>query len=137
MKKLNKDELRNALIAGRLIDETGAVNATAVNYVSGLYTLPLLNEVCDSYQNDVDSMGELKTFLSELYEKGQYDILIGVLKIIFNFCSLPIPDEVQMIFNCEIQELKEVYLYEFLEDFQDVMFDFRENKEYPIVKTDY
>ena len=125
MKKLNKDELRNALIAGRLIDETGAVNATAVNYVSGLYTLPLLNEVCDSYQNDVDSMGELKTFLSELYEKGQYDILIGVLKIIFNFCSLPIPDEVQMIFNCEIQELKDCYLYEFLEDFQDIMYDLK------------
>ncbi len=53
MKKMNKEELRAALIKGKLIDENGAVNTTTVNYISGLYTLPLLSEVWDLYLNDV------------------------------------------------------------------------------------
>lgn len=115
MEQVNK---RTALIEEKLIDETGTVNATTVNYISGLYTLPLLSEVWDLYLNDVAEMEELQTFLKELYVKGQFDIMIGVLKIIYNFCGLLIPDEVQIIFDCGIPELKELYLYEFLEDFQ-------------------
>ncbi len=49
MEKMNKDELCTALIEEKLIDETGTVNTTTVNYISGLYTLPLLNEVWDLY----------------------------------------------------------------------------------------
>ncbi len=129
MEKMNKDALQIALIKKKLIDETGTVNAITVNYISGLYTSPLLNEVWDLYLNDVGSMEELQAFLNELYEKGQYDIMIGVLKLIYSFCSLIIPDEVQMIFDCSEEELKEVYLYEFLEDFQDIVYDFREETE--------
>ncbi len=43
---------------------------------------------------------------------------------------MPIPDEIQMIVDCEIQELKEVYLYEFLEDVQDIIYDFRVEEVY-------
>ncbi len=57
-------------------------------------------------------MEELQAFLNELYEKGQYDIMIGVMKIIYNFCGLLISDEVQLIFDCGEEELKEIYLYE-------------------------
>lgn len=117
MEKVNKDEVRMALIEGRLIEENGTVNTTTVNYISGLYTLPLINEVWDLYLKDVDAMAELQAFLNELYENEQYNIIIGVLKLIYSFCSLIIPDEVQMIFDCGEKELNEVYLYEFLEDF--------------------
>lgn len=71
MEKMNKDALQIALIKKKLIDETGTVNAITVNYISGLYTSPLLNEVWDLYLNDVGSMEELQAFLNELYEKGQ------------------------------------------------------------------
>jgi len=125
MEKLNKDGLLTALIDEKLIDETGTVNTTTVNYISGLYTSQLLNEVWDLYLHDVDAMEELQAFLNEIYEKEQYDIMIGILKLIYSFCSLIIPDEVQMIFECGEKELKGVYLYEFLEDFQDLMYDFR------------
>ena len=77
MEKMNKDELRSALVDEKMIDQTGTVNSTTVNYISGLYTLPLINEVWDLFQNDADSMEELQAFSNELFEKGQYDILLG------------------------------------------------------------
>lgn len=126
MEKMNKDELRTALIEGKLIDETGTVNAITVNCISGLYTWPLLSEVWDLYLHDAEAMAELQACLNEVYEKGQYDTMVGVLKIMYNSCGLIIPVEGQMIFDCDIQELKEVYLYEFMEDFQDIMYDFQE-----------
>ena len=62
MEKMNKDELRTPLIEEKLIDETGTVNATTVNYISGLYTLPFLSEVWDLYLHDADAMAELQVF---------------------------------------------------------------------------
>ena len=43
---------------------------------------------------------------------------------------MPTPDEVQVIFDCKEKELKEIYLYEFLEDFQDIMYDFQVGAEF-------
>ena len=125
MKKMNKDDLCTALIEEKLIDETGTVNAITVNYLSGLYALPLLSKVWDLYLHDAEAMAELQAFLNEIYEKGQYEIMICILKFMYNFCGLIIPEEVLMIFDCDIQELKKVYLYEFLEDLQDIMYDLR------------
>jgi len=125
MERMNGDELRNALIAKNLIGDDGTVNTMIVNCISGVHTWPLLSEVWDLYLHDIEAMVELQAFLNELYEKKQYDIMIGILKIIYNFCGLLIPDEVQMIFNCDIEELKEVYLYELLEDCQDIMYEYR------------
>ncbi len=125
MERMNGDELRNALIAKNLIDDAGTVNAMTVNCISGVYTWPLLSEIWDLYLHDIDVMVELQAFLNEVYEKEQYEIMNGILKILYNCCSLVIPDDVQMIFDCDIQELKEVYLYEFLEDSQDIIYDFK------------
>ena len=129
MKQLNGNELHRALIEKNLIDEAGTVNAFKVNLISGAHTWPLLSEVWDLYQKDLTPMEEMQTFLNKVNEKGQYDILIGILKILYSCCGLLIPDDLQMIFDCQVKELKEVYLYEFLEDFQDIMYDFRTKKE--------
>jgi hypothetical protein len=127
MERMNRDELRNALIAKNLINDAGTVNAMAVNCISGVHTWSLLSEVWDLYLHDAEAMVNLQTFLNEVYEKEQYEIMIGVLKICYSFCSLIIPDELQMIFECGMPELKEVYLYEFLEDFQDIMSTFEKS----------
>lgn len=125
MEQMNGNELRSVLIKKNLIDEAGTVNAFKVNLISGTHTWPLLSEVWNLYQNDVTPMEELQAFLNAIYEQGQYDTLIGILKILCSCCGQIIPDDLQMIFNCEERELKEVYLYEFLEDFQDIMYDLR------------
>ena len=126
MEQMKGNELRSALIEKNLIDDAGTVNAFKVNLISGAHTWPLLSEVWNLYQNDVTPMEELQTFLNAVYEQGQYDTLIGILKILYNCCGLLIPEDLQMLFDCEEKELKEVYLYEFLEDFQDIMYDLRE-----------
>ena len=123
MEQMNGNELRSVLIKKNLIDEAGTVNAFNVNLISGTHTWPLLSEVWNQYQNDVTPMEELQVFLNAVFEQVQYDILIGILKVLYNCCGLLIPDDLQMIFDCEEKELKEVYLYEFLEDFQDIMYD--------------
>ena len=125
MEQMNGNELRRALIEKNIIDEAGTVNAFKVNITSGAHTWPLLSEVWNLYQNDVTLMEELQAFLNSIYEQGQYDTLIGILKILYNCCGLLIPDDLQMIFDCEEKELKEVYLNEFLEDFQDIMYDLK------------
>ena len=125
MEQMNGNELRSALIEKNLIDDAGTVNAFKVNIISGAHTWPLLSEVWDLYQNEVTSMEELQAFLNAVYDQGQYDILIGILKVLYSCCGLLIPDDLQMIFDCEEKELKVVYLYEFLEDFQDIMYDFK------------
>ena len=125
MEQMNGNELRSALIEKNLIDDAGTVNAFKVNIISGAHTWPLLSEVWDLYQNDVTLMEELQTFLNAVYEQGQYDILIGILKVLYSCCGLLLPDDLRMIFDCEEKELKEAYLYEFLEDFQDIMYDLR------------
>ena len=125
MEEMNGNELRSVLIEKNLIDEAGTVNALKVNLISGAHTWPLLSEVWNLYQNDVTSMEELQVFLNAVYEQEQYDILIGILKILYSCCGMVIPDDLQMIFDCEEKELKESYLYEFLEDFQDIMYDLR------------
>jgi hypothetical protein len=128
MERMSGDELRNGLIAKNLIDDAGTVNAITVNCISGVHTWPLLSEVWDLYLHDIDAMANLQTFLNELYENNQHEIMVGVLKICYNFCSLLIPDDVQMIFNCKERELKDTYFYEFLEDFQDIMYGFQAKK---------
>ncbi len=125
MEKMNGNELRSVLIEKNLIDEAGIVNTFTVNCISGAHTWPLLSEVWNQYQNDVTQIEELQVFLNAVYEQGQYDILIGIFKILYSCCGLLIPDDLQMIFDCEEKELKEAYLYEFLEDFQDIMYDLR------------
>ena len=125
MEQMNGNELRRALIEKNIIDEAGTVNAFKVNVTSGAHTCLLLSEVWNLYQNDVTQMEELQAFLNSIYKQGQYDTLIGILKILYNCCGLLIPDDLQMIFDCEEKELKEVYLNEFLEDFQDIMYDLR------------
>ena len=118
MEQMNRNELRSVLIEKNLIDEAGTINAFKVNLISGAHTWPLLSEVWNLYQNDVTLMEELQAFLNAVYEQGQYDTLIGILKILYNCCGLLIFDDLQMIFDCEEKELKEVYLYEFLETFR-------------------
>ena len=125
MEQMNGNELRSVLIAQNLIDKAGTVNTFKVNIISGAHTWPLLSEVWDLYQNDVTLMEELQVFLNTVYEQGQYDTLIGILKVLYSCCGLLVSDDLQMIFDCEEKELKEVYLYEFLEDFQDIMYDLR------------
>ena len=125
MEKMNGNKLRSVLIEKNLIDEAGTVNAFKVNIISGAHTWPLLSEVWDLHQNDVSLMEEMQSFLNDIYEKEQYDILIGIIKILYSCCGLLIPDDLQMIFDCEEKELNEIYLYEFLEDFQDIMYDLR------------
>ena len=125
MEQMNGNELRSVLIKKNLIDEAGTINAFKANVTSGAHTWPLLSEVWNLYQNDVTLMEELQAFLNAVYEQGQYDILIGILKVLYNCCGLLIPDDLQMIFNCGEKELKEAYLYEFLEDFQDIMYDLK------------
>lgn len=119
------NELRHVLFEKNLIDEVGTVNTFKVNCISGAHTWPLLSEVWNLYQEEVTSMEELQVFLNAVYEQDQYDTLVGILKILYSCCGLPIPDDLQMIFNCEEKELKEIYLYEFLEDFQDIMYDLK------------
>ena len=125
MDRMNGDERRSVLIEKNLIDEAGTVNTFTVNCISGAHTWPLLNEVWNLHQNDVSLMEEMQSFLNDIYEKEQYDILIGILKILYGLCELLIPDALQIIFDCHERELKETYLYEFLEDFQDIMYDLR------------
>jgi hypothetical protein len=129
MERLNGNELRAALIEKNMINEAGAANTFTVNCISGAHTWPLLSETRNLFLNDLDAMEELQAFLNEVYEKDQFDIMIGILKIIYNFCGLPIPEAVQMIFDCDEKALKEIYLYEFLEDFQDIMGDFQTEVE--------
>ncbi len=126
MEQMNGNELYSVLIEKNLIDEVGTVNVFKVNLISGAHTWPLLSEVWNLYQSDVTLMEELKDFLNAVYEQGQYDTLIGILKVLYSCSGLLIPDDLQMLFNCEEKELKESYLYEFLEDFQDIMYDLRE-----------
>jgi hypothetical protein len=125
MEQINRNERRTVLIEKNVIYETGTINAFQVNCISGAHTWPLLSEVWDLYQNDITPMEELQNFLKMVYEKAQYDTLIGILKILYNCCGLLIPDDLQIIFDCAEKELKEIYLYEFLEDFQDIMYDLR------------
>ncbi len=125
MEQMNGNELRSVLIEKNLIDEAGTVNAFKVNLISGTHTWPLLSEVWNLYQNDVTQMEELQVFLNAIYKQAQYDILVGILKILYSCCGLLIPDDLQMIFDCEEKKLKESYLYEFLEDFQDVIYDLK------------
>ncbi len=129
MEQMNGNELRSILIEKNLIDEAGTVNAFKVNIISGALTWPLLSEVWNLYQNDVPLMEELQVFLNAVYDQRQYDILIGILKIMYSCCGLLIPDDLQIIFDCMEKELKEAYLYEFLEDFQDIVYDLREEEE--------
>ena len=88
MEQMNRNELRSVLIEKNLIDEAGTVNAFKVNLISGAHTWPLLSEVWNLYQNEVTSMEELQAFLSAIYEQEQYDILIGILKVLYNCCWL-------------------------------------------------
>ncbi len=129
MERMNEDELRCALVAKNLIDDAGTVNAITLNCISGVHTWPLLSEVWDLYLHDAEAMANLQTFLNELYENEQYEIMISVLIICYNFCGLPIPDEVQIIFDCGEKELKEVYLYEFMEDFRDITYDLQVDED--------
>ena len=96
MEQMNGNELRSALIEKNLIDEAGTVSAFKVNCISGAHTWPFLSEVWNLYQNDVTLMEELQAFLNAVYDQGQYDILIGILKVLYSSCGLLIPDDLSL-----------------------------------------
>lgn len=100
MEQMNGSERRSILIEKNLIDDAGTVNVYKVNCISGAHTWPLLSEVWDLYQMDVTPMEELQALIKMVYEQGQYDTLIGILRILYNCCWLSIPIILQIIFDC-------------------------------------
>ena len=108
-----------------IVDIEGKANAIGLNYMSAVYTTPLLNEIWEIVHNNFTVMGELLGLMRVADSTRHYEEFYTVLKTLYIITCRNIPDEVMYIMECNNNTTKEMYAHEFLADFEDLMYDFR------------
>jgi len=118
------EELRTLVIKKGIIDEEGKANATAMNLLSGMHTSPLLNEVWGLTFQNLVTMDKLLELMHQADSAEKYEAFFGILKTLYVITNVLIPDEICYILECDDSVTRQMYAYEFLADFDDLMYDY-------------
>ena len=130
MSTKNLNELRMIAKKKGIIDDNENPNPTAINYLSAAYTSPLLNQIWDNViQSNYQSMDELMRFLRKTNHSNQIETVLEIIKALYIVSQQAVPDEIAYIIECDNASTKQIYINEFLADFEDKMYDFIEESK--------
>ncbi len=121
----NLEELRAMAIEKGIVNREGNVSALAMNYFSGMHTAPLLDEIWMLSFPNTDTMDKLYDLIKQAVIAGEFEVFEGIMNALYVISGIHIPDELHYIFGCANLEIKQMYAREFLEDFSDLMHDYR------------
>lgn len=74
--------------------------------------------------NTMDAIG---AYLWECYDSENYNELIGAFRMMYLIHDVEMPNIISMILQSSDPELLEAFFYEFLSDFDDLKFEYKDN----------
>ena len=124
-----REELKAILMAQEVYMPDGETpNTTKLNMISGVVIPPLMEAMCQE-REDIAPIEAIEAYLWELYERSEYPIIAGVLRVLFLLHEMDVPEILDALLQYDDPALMEVFLYEFLMDISDVKLDYQDDYE--------
>ena len=112
-----REELKAILMAQEVYMPDGETpNTTKLNIISGTVIPPLMEAICQGREN-IAPIEAMEAYLWELYERSEYPIIAGILRVLFLLCEIDVPEILDALLQYDDPALMEVFLYEFLRTF--------------------
>ena len=105
---------------------------STVNLITGAYTLPLTEKLFSKSRN-ISDMDDIYFAITALVDTGRISEAFQMMRGLFGIAGMEWPQEIEQL--GESEELKEVFVAEFIFDFYDVIEDKRlevGEKEIPV-----
>ncbi|MEN6471062.1 MAG: hypothetical protein ABFC62_06330, partial [Clostridiaceae bacterium] len=96
----NLEELRAMVIEKGIINQEGVVSAKAMNYFSGMYTSPLLDEVWGLAFHNTEMMDKLFGLMKQAADTGKHEVFGGILNTLYVISGIHAPNELHYILGC-------------------------------------
>jgi hypothetical protein len=121
------------------LGKDGTANVNALNALSALTTIPLVENICENVAEydpkkkkyDLRTFEQIYWHLKELYEKDLEKEAVRFIKIICNLACVDISADVVIVLDSE--KTRTEYLYEFIADYEEVLADYQiENGDIPL-----
>ncbi|MCL2670736.1 MAG: hypothetical protein FWF10_01710 [Clostridiales bacterium] len=74
-------------------------------------------------------MEAITSCLWELHEQGKYEAITGALRMLYIAAHIEMPEVIDAILHSGDATLHETHFYEFLSDFDELKYDYEEEKE--------
>lgn len=112
----------NNILEKEKMERMDKMNTNVVNFVSGAIISPLFDKICDI--TNISKAKEIYTSFKKMYELGLKEDIFSILHMLITTSDVDVPDQYfDMVDN---PEFRECFVYEVLEDFEDLMYDIEE-----------
>jgi hypothetical protein len=101
---------------------SGEISKDQINLISGAVTQPFVETVWVTTNGDMDTISRMTDLFTRLYDDGQEQELIDVLRLLYGVVGLQFPEEVKQL--TQSSEARKYFLFSFLLDFDDVLLDY-------------
>jgi len=118
------------------VDANGKVNTTALNILSGANTKKFVYALSHYIlsNDEHESLNDIYEHLQFLYDAGNDDEAVRFINIMLSVMELEWSEDVDLVL--ESDETKHDYLYEFIEDFREIVEDYKYEAESQIHDDD-
>lgn len=101
---------------------SGEISKDQINLISSAVTQPFVETVWVTTNGDMDTISRMTDLFTRLYDDGQEQELIDVLRLLYGVVGLQFPEDVKQL--AQNSEARQYFLFSFLLDFDDVLLDF-------------
>jgi hypothetical protein len=102
------------------------ISSFLLNAISSYFA----DQITDAMWNNVfntNTMDAIGAYLWECYDSENYNELIGAFRMMYLIHDVEMPNIISMILQSSDPELLEAFFYEFLSDFDDLKFEYKDN----------
>ena len=110
------------LIDQGILTLSGKISKDKINLLSGVVCQPFVETVWVTTNGDMDTISRMTDLFTRLYDDGQEQELIDVLRLLYGVVGLQFPEEVKQL--TQSSEARKYFLFSFLLDFDDVLLDY-------------
>ena len=110
------------ILENEKIERMDKMNNNIVNFVSGAIISPLFDKMCDI--TNVSKAKEIYTSFKKMYELGLNEEIFSILHMLIVSSGIDVPK--QHLDMADDEEFRESFVFEVIEDFEDLMYDIEE-----------
>lgn len=110
------------ILENEKIERMDKMNNNIVNFVSGAIISPLFDKMCDI--TNVSKAKEIYTSFKKMYELGLNEEIFLILHMLIVSSGIDVPK--QHLDMADDEEFRESFVFEAIEDFEDLMYDIEE-----------
>jgi len=125
---MTQQKIKEILNDEDVFNQWGQVNRASMFHISTKHSPVLIGSILDLFDYDCQLARELYVVFRGLYIREQYDIITGILCLMYFAFQTDLPFIIEAIFQSENDDVKDVYFREFLDDFENTVFDFTDDE---------